>query len=50
MKFYSPYCGQCKVVAMQFKKNPIKVLIENVNIVENPIFKNKNIYETKEFY
>ena len=36
MKFYSPCCGQCKVVAMEFKKNPVKVPVEDVNIVENP--------------
>ena len=36
MKFYSPCCGQCKVVAMEFKKNPIEVPVEDVNIVENP--------------
>ena len=36
MKFYSPCCGQCKVVAMEFKKNPIKVPVEDVNVVENP--------------
>ena len=36
MKFYSPCCGQCKVVAMEFKKNPIEVPVEDVNVVENP--------------
>ena len=36
MKFYSPCCGQCKVVAMEFKKNPIKVPVKDVNIVDNP--------------
>ena len=36
MKFYSPCCGQCKVMAMEFKKNPINVPIENINIVDNP--------------
>ena len=36
LKFFAPCCGQCKVVAMEFKKNPIKVPIENVNVVENP--------------
>ena len=36
MKFYSPCCGQCKVVAMEFKKNPINVPIENINVVDNP--------------
>ena len=36
MKFYSPCCGQCKVVAMEFKKNPVKVPVEDVNVVENP--------------
>ena len=36
MKFYSPCCGQCKVVAMEFKKNPINVSIEDINVVDNP--------------
>ena len=36
MKFYSPCCGQCRVVAMEFKKNPINVPIENINVVDNP--------------
>ena len=29
MKFYSPCCGQCKVVAMEFKKNPIILLLND---------------------
>ena len=36
MKFSSPCCGQCKVVAMEFKKNPINVPIEDINVVDNP--------------
>ena len=36
MKFYSPCCGQCKVVAMEFKKNPINVSIEDINVIDNP--------------
>ena len=36
MKFYSPCCGQCKVVAREFKDNPINVPIENINVVEEP--------------
>ena len=36
MKLYSPCCGQCKVVAMEFKKNPIEIPVEDVNVVENP--------------
>ena len=36
MKFYSPCCGQYKVVAMEFKKNPINVPVKDVNVVENP--------------
>ena len=36
MKFYSPCCGQCKVVASELKKNPINVPIEDINIVDNP--------------
>ena len=33
MRCYSPWCGQCKVVAMEFKRNPINVPIEDINIV-----------------
>ena len=36
MKFYSPCCGQCKVVAKEFKDYPIDVPVEDVNIIENP--------------
>ena len=36
MKFYSPCCGHCRVVAREFKYNPINVPIENINVVEEP--------------
>ena len=36
MKFYSPCCGQCRVVAREFKDNTINVPIENINVVEEP--------------
>ena len=36
MKFYSPCCGQCRVVAREFKDNPINVPIEDINVVEEP--------------
>ena len=36
MKFYSPCCGQCKVVAKEFKDHPIDAPVEDVNIIENP--------------
>ena len=36
MKFYSPCCGQCRVVAREFKDNPINAPIENINVVEEP--------------
>ena len=36
MKFYSACCGQCRVVAREFKDNPINVPIENINVVEEP--------------
>lgn len=36
MKFYSPCCGQCKVVAKEFKDHPIDVPIEDINVMENP--------------
>lgn len=36
MKFYSPCCGQCRVVAREFKDNPINVPIKDINVVEEP--------------
>lgn len=36
MKFYSPCCGQCRVVAREFNDNPINVPIEDINVVEEP--------------
>ena len=36
MKFYSPCCGQCKVVAKEFKDHPIDAPVENIDIMENP--------------
>ena len=36
MKFYSHCCGQCRVVAREFKDNPSNVPIENINVVDNP--------------
>ena len=36
MKFYSPCCGQCRVVAREFKDNPINVPIEDISVVEEP--------------
>lgn len=41
MKFYSPCCGQCRVVAREFKDNPINVPIEDINVVEEPEVANK---------
>ena len=36
MKFYSPCCGQCKVVAKEFKDHPIDAPVKDINVVENP--------------
>lgn len=36
LKFYSPCCGQCKVVAKEFKDNPIDVPVEDINVMDNP--------------
>ena len=36
MKFYSPCCGQCKVVAKEFKDPPINASVEDINVMENP--------------
>lgn len=36
MKFYSPCCGQCKVVAKEFKEHPIDASVEDINVMENP--------------
>ena len=47
MKFYSPCCGQCRVVAREFKDNPINVPIENINVVEEPEIADKyNVSKT----
>ena len=36
MKFYSPCCGQCKVVAKEFKDHPIDAFVEDIDVMENP--------------
>lgn len=36
MKFYSPCCGQCKVVAKELKDHPIDVPVKDINVMENP--------------
>lgn len=36
LKFYSPCCGQCKVVSKEFNNNPINVPIEDIDITEKP--------------
>lgn len=36
MKFYSPCCGQCKVVAKEFKDHPIDAPVKDINVMENP--------------
>ena len=36
LKFYSPCCGQCKVVAKEFKDHPIDAPVENIDVMENP--------------
>ena len=36
MKFYSPCCGQCKVVAKEFKDHPINTPVEGIDVMENP--------------
>ena len=36
LKFYSPCCGQCKVVAKEFKDHPIDAPVEDINVMENP--------------
>ena len=41
LKFYSPCCGQCKVVAKEFKDHPIDASIEDINVMENPEVANK---------
>ena len=36
IKFYSPCCGQCKVIAKEFKEHPIDAPIKDINVMENP--------------
>lgn len=36
LKFYSPCCGQCKVVAKEFKNYPIDAPVEDIDVMENP--------------
>ena len=36
MKFYSPCCGQCKVVAKEFKDHPIGAPVKDINVMESP--------------
>ena len=36
MKFYSPCCGQCKVIAKEFKDHPIDAPVKDINVMENP--------------
>ena len=36
MKFYSPCCGQCKVVAKESKDHLIDVPVEDIDVMENP--------------
>lgn len=36
LKFYSPCCGRCKVVAKEFKDYSIDAPIEDINVMESP--------------
>ena len=36
LKFYSPCCGQCKVVTKEFKDHPIDASVKDINVMENP--------------
>ena len=36
LKFYSPCCGQCKVVAKELKDHPIDAPVEDIDVMENP--------------
>lgn len=36
LKFYSPCCGQCKVLAREFKEHPLNAPIKEVDVTEQP--------------
>lgn len=36
LKFYSPCCGQCKVVAKEFKDHSIDAPVEDIDVMESP--------------
>lgn len=41
LKFFAPYCGQCKVVEREFQLHPLVVPLENIDATQDTKAVNK---------